>query len=100
MGIGMVFQHFSLFEALTIAENIELALPPDYPRARIAAAITEKSAEYGIPLNPDSIIADLSVGIRQRVEIVRCLLQNPSLLIMDERHRYSPRKKHSSFSMF
>lgn len=84
IGIGMVFQHFSLFEALTVAENIELALPPEFSRQYLAETIRTKSVEYGIPLNPDSIIADLSVGQQQRVEIMRCLLQDPSLLIMDE----------------
>ena len=83
-GIGMVFQHFSLFEALSVAENIRLALPADYHSEDLAAEIASKSADYGIPLNADQIIADLSVGQRQRVEIMRCLLQNPALLIMDE----------------
>ena len=84
MGIGMVFQHFSLFESLTVVENIALALPPDFPKQDLSALIARKSAEYGIPLHPESVIADLSVGQRQRVEIVRCLLQEPTLLIMDE----------------
>ena len=84
MGIGMVFQHFSLFETLTVAENIELALADKMSRDELASLIAERSASYGIPLTPDSLIADLSVSQRQRVEIIRCLLQNPKLLIMDE----------------
>lgn len=84
MGIGMVFQHFSLFESLTVAENIELALPQTQARDQLNELIRTRSADYGIPLDPDSLVADLSVGQQQRVEIMRCLLQDPSLLIMDE----------------
>ena len=84
MGIGMVFQHFSLFDNLTVAENIELALPQDTARDQLNDLIRTRSADYGIPLDPDSVVADLSVGQQQRVEIMRCLLQDPSLLIMDE----------------
>ena len=80
----MVFQHFSLFEALTVAENIALALSDAPGMAELKTKITGVSAEYGLPLNPDSVVADLSVGERQRVEIVRCLLQEPELIIMDE----------------
>lgn len=84
LGIGMVFQHFSLFEALTVVENIALALPDATDMTALAARIEQVSREYGLPLHPDALVADLSVGQRQRIEIVRCLLQEPSLLIMDE----------------
>jgi len=84
LGIGMVFQHFSLFDALTVTENIALALPPGLDMADLAARIQTVSADYGLPLRPDALVADLSVGERQRIEIVRCLLQEPRLLIMDE----------------
>ncbi len=84
LGIGMVFQHFSLFEALTVAENIALAMPKDVKIGDLAKTIVSVSQEYGLPLNPDSRVADLSVGERQRIEIVRCLLQDPALIIMDE----------------
>ncbi|MGB0747673.1 MAG: ABC transporter ATP-binding protein [Magnetospiraceae bacterium] len=83
-GIGMVFQHFSLFEALTVEENIALGISPDLARGDLRSRILEVSEFYGLKLNPDDTIGDLSVGIRQRVEIVRCLLQNPKLIIMDE----------------
>ncbi len=84
LGIGMVFQHFSLFEALTVAENIALALPNPGRMSELANRIQSVSRDYGLPLNPDDIVADLPVGIRQRIEIVRCLLQEPQLIIMDE----------------
>jgi simple sugar transport system ATP-binding protein len=84
LGIGMVFQHFSLFDALTVAENISLALAERPSISDLKAKIRSVSKEYGLPLNPDSVVADLSVGERQRVEIVRCLLQEPELIIMDE----------------
>ncbi|MGD0848301.1 ABC transporter ATP-binding protein [Bradyrhizobium sp.] len=84
MGIGMVFQHFSLFETLTVWENIALALDEPVPTAKLAAQITEVSEKYGLPIDPYRLVHSMSVGERQRVEIVRCLLQEPKLLIMDE----------------
>ncbi len=84
LGIGMVFQHFSLFEAMNVTENIALAMESGVAMDKLAVKIRKVSASYGLPLEPDAIIADLSVGERQRVEIVRCLLSEPELLIMDE----------------
>ncbi len=83
-GIGMVFQHFSLFEALTVTENIALALPDERDMAALASKIARVSKDYGLELRPFAKVGDLSVGERQRIEIVRCLLQEPKLLIMDE----------------
>lgn len=84
LGIGMVFQHFSLFEALTVAENIALGLGTARERVGLRDRIIAVSLSYGLPVDPDRVVHDLSVGERQRIEIVRCLLRNPKLLIMDE----------------
>jgi len=84
LGIGMVFQHFSLFDALTAAENIALSLDDGSPIGTIAAKAKALSYSYGLPLDPYSLVGDLSVGERQRIEIIRCLLQTPDLIILDE----------------
>jgi len=84
LGIGMVFQHFSLFEALSAAENIALSLDDQTPISTIAAKAQALSYSYGLPLDPYSLVGDLSVGERQRIEIIRCLLQKPELIILDE----------------
>jgi ABC-type uncharacterized transport system ATPase subunit len=84
LGIGMVFQHFSLFETLTVVENVALALPGKPELGELARRITEVSERYGLPVDPRRLVHSLSVGERQRVEIIRCLLVNPKLLIMDE----------------
>ena len=84
MGIGMVFQHFSLFEAMTVFENIALAMDDERDTRALRRRVSELSETYGLPLDPDRHVHDLSVGEKQRIEIVRCLLQSPKLLILDE----------------
>jgi len=83
-GVAMVFQHFSLFEALDVAENVALGMEAPPPRRELSRRIAEVSRAYGLPLDPGRRVGELSAGERQRVEIVRCLLQDPRLLIMDE----------------
>ncbi|WP_340115314.1 ABC transporter ATP-binding protein [Pelagibius sp. 7325] len=84
LGIGMVFQHFSLFEAMTVLENVALGMDRSEDRRALAERVRAVSQAYGLPLDPERDVYTLSVGERQRIEIVRCLLQNPKLLIMDE----------------
>ena len=84
LGIGMVFQHFSLFENLTVAENVALGLAPTESFTAISERLAETARLYGLPLDPKREVWRLSVGERQRIEIVRALMQNPKLLILDE----------------
>ena len=86
LGMGMVFQHFSLFETLTVTENIALYLTPaEYGNLeRLRERIIAVGDEYGLAINPDRLVHSLSVGEQQRVEIIRCLLQDIQLLILDE----------------
>ncbi|WP_414650102.1 ABC transporter ATP-binding protein [Devosia sp.] len=84
LGIGMVFQHFSLFEALTVLENIALGMDSKIPSRDLEARIRQVMSTYGLLLDPHRTVATLSVGERQRIEIVRALLLDPKLLIMDE----------------
>ena len=84
LGIGMVFQHFSLFENLTVAENVALGLDGKESFAAMSARLAAVSRDYGLPLDPKREVWRLSVGERQRIEIVRLLMQNPKLLILDE----------------
>ena len=83
-GIGMVFQHFSLFDNLTVAENVALGLDGKESFKDMSARLEEVSRVYGLPLDPKREVWQLSVGERQRIEIVRALMQNPKFLILDE----------------
>ena len=84
LGIAMVFQHFSLFDSMTVTENVALGLEHGTGVGALAEEIRDIGRRYGLALEPDRVVHDLSVGERQRVEIVRCLMQKPRLLIMDE----------------
>ncbi|MBB5220306.1 simple sugar transport system ATP-binding protein [Amaricoccus macauensis] len=84
MGIGMVFQHFSLFEPMTVLENIALGLDERLSASALEGRIRAVLARYGLSLDPHRTVSTLSVGERQRIEIVRALLLEPRLLIMDE----------------
>src|ERR1043166_9646881 len=83
-GIGMVFQHFSLFDNLTVAENVALGLDGKESFKDISARLEKVSNQYGLPLDPRREVWQLSVGERQRIEIVRALMQDPKFLILDE----------------
>ena len=84
LGIGMVFQHFSLFEPMSVIENIALGLDEAVEREALKRRVAAILESYSLPLDPERAVHTLSVGERQRIEIVRCLLQEPKLLIMDE----------------
>ncbi len=84
LGISMVFQHFSLFDTLTVAENVWLGVDRSLTLRQVTQSIQAKAAEYGLDIDPARPVHTLSVGEMQRVEIIRALLTDPKLLILDE----------------
>jgi general nucleoside transport system ATP-binding protein len=84
LGISMVYQHFSLFESLTVAENVWLGQDKKLSLTTVTQRMAAISEQYGLALEPLRRVHSLSVGERQRVEIVRALLTQPKLLILDE----------------
>jgi len=84
LGISMVFQHFSLFDTLTVAENVWLGLDKSLSLAEVTRRIEAKASQYGLDIEPQRPVHTLSVGEMQRVEIIRALLSDPQLLILDE----------------
>ena len=83
-GIAMVHQHFSLVEALTVWENVALGDIGRLDHRHVRERVGEISEHYGLHINPDDRIADLSAGMRQRVEIIKCLRRDPQVLVFDE----------------
>jgi general nucleoside transport system ATP-binding protein len=84
LGISMVFQHFSLFDTLSVAENVWLGLDKSLSLAQVTQRIHETASLYGLDIDPMRPVHTLAVGEMQRVEIIRALLTNPQLLILDE----------------
>jgi len=84
LGLGMVHQHFSLIEPLTVWENVSLGEPGRVKRDEVCDQIKTVGERYGLPISPTARVEDLSAGERQRVEIIKCLRRDPEVLILDE----------------
>jgi ABC-type uncharacterized transport system ATPase subunit len=83
-GIGMVHQHYSLVDALTVWENVALGEHEAFDPANTRARVADITARYGLDVNPDALVRDLTAGVRQRVEIIKCLRHEPRIIILDE----------------
>lgn len=84
LGIGMVHQHYSLVEALTVWENVALGETGALSRERIRERVIAIGERYGLEVDPDAHVRDLSAGLRQRVEIIKSLRREPRIIILDE----------------
>jgi simple sugar transport system ATP-binding protein len=83
-GIGMVHQHYSLVDALTAWENVALGEEGKFDSASTRTLMLEVCEKYGLTVKPDAVVRDLTAGLRQRVEIIKCLRHEPSIIILDE----------------
>ena len=84
LGIGMVHQHFSLVDAFSVWENVALGEAGSLDRAAVRTRVGEIAEQYGLAIDPDARVGDLTAGLRQRVEIIKCLRRDPSIVIFDE----------------
>ncbi len=84
LGVGMVHQHLSLVESLTVWENVLLGDHRRFDRRAARDSVTETAEHYGLGIDPDRRVGDLSAGLRQRVELIKCLRRDPKILILDE----------------
>ena len=84
LGIGMVHQHLSLVDSLTVWENVLLGDHARFDRRRAREQVAETAEHYGLGIDPDRRVGDLSAGLRQRVELIKCLRRDPAILILDE----------------
>jgi general nucleoside transport system ATP-binding protein len=84
LGIGMVHQHLSLVEALTVWENVLLGDATKFDRGAARREVMETAEHYGLQIDPDRRVGELSAGLRQRVELIKCLRRDPKILILDE----------------
>jgi len=84
LGIGMVHQHLSLVESLTVWENVLLGDHRRFDRRAARTSVAETAEHYGLTIDPDWRVGDLSAGLRQRVELIKCLRRDPKILILDE----------------
>ncbi len=84
LGIGMVHQHFSLVDPLTVWENVLLGERARFDRQRARDLVGEIGDRYGLTIDPDACVGDLSAGLRQRVELIKCLRRDPRVVVLDE----------------
>jgi simple sugar transport system ATP-binding protein len=93
----MVHQHFKLVEVFTVLENIILGVEPSHmgflKKQEARKKVVELSERYGLKIDPDALIEDISVGMQQRVEILKMLYRDNDILIFDEPTRYSRRRR-------
>jgi simple sugar transport system ATP-binding protein len=100
-GIGMVHQHFSLVDALTVWENVSLGEPGRLDPVSVRRRVAEIGEHYGLVVDPDARVGDLTAGLRQRVEIIKCLRRDPSIVIFDEPTSVlTPEESHQLFRAF